>query len=134
MINSSASNEYDDERQKDDQVKSDHFWSFHEDLIAKSRQLTKNNEMRMADDLKYYLHQPPIKMDESPLKYWMSNMHSPLKSIALKYLSIIATSVPSERLFSQAGNILTEERNRLSGEHLQHLLFLNSLSAVDWLL
>lgn len=60
------------------------------------------------------------------------NMHSALKDIALKYLSIIATSVPSERLFSRAGNIITENRNRITSEHLQYLLFLNSLSVEDW--
>jgi len=62
------------------------------------------------------------------------NVHSGLKNIALKYLSVIATSVPSERLFSRAENIMTEPRNRITGEHLQQLLFLNSLSVEDWLL
>ncbi|TGZ41802.1 Zinc finger BED domain-containing protein 4 [Temnothorax longispinosus] len=88
----------------------------------------------MVNELQYYLNQPPMKMDGNPLKYWLINMHSDLKNIALKYLTIIATSVPSERLFSRAGNIVTESRNRITGKHLQQMLFLNSLSVEDWLL
>ena len=91
----------------------------------------------MVDELQYYLNQPLMKMDSNisnPLKYWLINMHSDLKNIALKYLTIIATSVPSERLFSRAGNIVTESRNRITSEHLQQMLFLNSLSVEDWLL
>lgn len=96
--------------------------------------MSKDNNFTMADKLKYYLNQPLMKMDDSPLKYWLMNINSGFKNIALKYLSLIATSVPSERLFSWAGNIVTENRNRISSEHLQQLLFLNSLSAEDWLL
>ncbi|EFN86513.1 hypothetical protein EAI_02075, partial [Harpegnathos saltator] len=36
----------------------------------------------------------------------------------------VATSVPSERLFSKAGLILTQQRNRLKGRLLSQLLFL----------
>ncbi|KYM96031.1 hypothetical protein ALC62_13318, partial [Cyphomyrmex costatus] len=38
---------------------------------------------------------------------------------------IVATSVPSERIFSKAGNNVTENCNRLSPKHLQEILFLN---------
>lgn len=72
-------------------------------------------------------------MDDSSLKYWLTNIHFRLTNIALKYLCIIATSVPSER-FSRAGNIIIESRNRLTGNNLQQLLFLNFLSVEDWLL
>lgn len=96
--------------------------------------MSQNNDFTMVDELKYYLNQPVMKLDDNPLKYWLMNIHSGLKNIALKYLCVIATSVLSERLFSRAGNIITENRNRLSGEHLQQLLFLNSLSVEDWLL
>lgn len=68
---------------------------------------------------------------ECPLKYWQNYSQSPLSKLAKRYLTIIATSVPSERLFSRAGNIITDLRNRLTGEHLQQLLFLNSLSIED---
>lgn len=121
--------------QQNNSIQNDNFWTFHENLVTKkSENMLKNNDFTITDEFKYYLNQPPIKMDENPLKYWLTHMHSSLKNIALKYLTIIATSVPSERLFSRAGNIVTENRNRITGEHLQQLLFLNSLPLEDWLL
>ncbi|EZA49239.1 hypothetical protein X777_12479 [Ooceraea biroi] len=59
-------------------------------------------------------------------------MYSSLHAIAKRYLSIVATSVPAERLFSKPGNIITEKRNKLSSEHLQCVLFLTYLSVQDW--
>jgi len=53
------------------------------------------------------------------LKYWLLNMHSKLNDITLKYLNIIASSVPSKRLFSRIGNIITENRDYIKAEHLK---------------
>lgn len=88
----------------------------------------------MPTDLKHYLDQPMIDRKESPIRYWLrlASVYPTLSVIAKKYLAIVGTSVPSERLFSRAGNILTDSRNRLSPDHLQQLLFLNSLSIKDW--
>lgn len=47
-----------------------------------------------------------------------------LREIANKYLCIPATSVPSERIFSKAGDIMTTKRNRLKDKYLNILLFL----------
>lgn len=41
-------------------------------------------------------------------------------------LSIPATSAASERVFSAGGNIITKNRNRLSGETVRYLLCLRS--------
>ncbi|XP_071580370.1 E3 SUMO-protein ligase ZBED1-like [Temnothorax nylanderi] len=114
--------------------KNDVFWAYHETLIHKSKQYissnTTNNEM--PEEFRYYLNQVPININECPLKYWQGHPHSSLAKLAKRYLTIIATSVPSERLFSRAGNIINDLRNRLTGQHLQQLLFLNSLSIEDW--
>lgn len=52
--------------------------------------------------------------------------------MALKHLSVMATSAPAERLFSKAGNILRKTRNRILGKRLPKLLFLNSLTEDLW--
>ncbi|XP_076302530.1 uncharacterized protein LOC143220837, partial [Lasioglossum baleicum] len=51
-----------------------------------------------------------------------------LFKIAEKYVNTSvfpATSVPSERIFSKAGQIMSERRNRLSAKNLDQLMFLN---------
>jgi len=45
--------------------------------------------------------------------------------MALKYACIPATSVPSERIFSKAGQIVSQRRNRLSPKNVDVLIFLN---------
>ncbi|EZA50770.1 hypothetical protein X777_10820 [Ooceraea biroi] len=86
----------------------------------------------MPENLRYYLHQEVIKMKVNPIAFWNHYPQSTLSKIAKRYLTVIATSVPSERLFSRAGNIMVDSRNKLSTLHLQQLLFLNSLSLEKW--
>ncbi|CAK1592527.1 unnamed protein product [Parnassius mnemosyne] len=49
----------------------------------------------------------------------------PLNVLALKYLSVPATSVPSERIFSKSGYILSSRRSRLQADAVDHIYFLN---------
>ena len=48
-----------------------------------------------------------------------------LSQLARRYLSAPSTSVVSERLFSVAGDIYDEKRNRLAPERAEMLLFIN---------
>jgi len=54
-----------------------------------------------------------IDRRENPIRYWLklTSVYPTLSIIARKYLAVVGTSVPSERLFSRAGNILTDSRN-----------------------
>ncbi|XP_029345286.1 zinc finger BED domain-containing protein 1 isoform X2 [Acyrthosiphon pisum] len=116
---------------------SDSLWSVHNELVTKKKaasQSSEQSEERIPTELKHYLNQPTIPLGDDILKYWdiNGNMFPLLKIIVQPFLSVVATSVPSERLFSKAGNIMTEKRNRFKGEKLQQLLFLSSLNFEDW--
>ncbi|KYN20124.1 Zinc finger BED domain-containing protein 1 [Trachymyrmex cornetzi] len=105
-------------------------WNIHDHMVAKNN----NNSNENLTELKQYLRQTVIERKKDPFQYWKSVKHTfpLLYELAIKYISILGTSVPLERIFSQAGNIKTDERNRLTGEHLNMLLFLSSLAFEDW--
>lgn len=75
-----------------------------------------------------------VPVNINPLEAWdvIKSMHPNLFEIAREKLSIIATSVPSERLFSKTGQILSKKRNRLTGKRLNKLVFMSSLNQEDW--
>lgn len=85
-------------------------------------------------ELRQYLNKPITAITTNPLETWenMKVEFPHLYIIARQYLSIIATSVPAERLFSEAGLIITDKRSRLTGEHLSQLIFLSSVSENFW--
>lgn len=66
------------------------------------------------------------RLSDNTLTLWkdMKSVYPILSNIAIKYLSTVATSVSSERLFSKAGLTLSNQRNRLTPKHLNELLFL----------
>jgi len=45
--------------------------------------------------------------------------------MAKRYLCIVATSVPSERVFSKSGQLISERRSRLTSKNVQMIMFLN---------
>ncbi|CAI6374785.1 unnamed protein product [Macrosiphum euphorbiae] len=55
-----------------------------------------------------------------------------LSQVAMKYCCVLASSVPSERLFSKVGNILTDCRSRLLSKRLFQLTFLSSIPDEYW--
>jgi len=78
-------------------------------------------------ELEKYVSLPFISLDADPLQWWKL-YHSQLPTVsllAMKYLCIPGTSVPSERIFSSAGNIITDHRSLLSPGHAEELIFLS---------
>lgn len=71
--------------------------------------------------------QNPNSKRNDPLLYWKQNEQSKpiLAKIARQFLCAPPGSVPSERLFSTAGDIADDKRNRLLPDKVEMLLFLN---------
>jgi len=61
----------------------------------------------------------------NPLAYWSLHPDRTAENIALKVLSIPATSAAVERLFSRAGRLIQPLRSRLLPATVEKLLFLS---------
>jgi hypothetical protein len=63
-----------------------------------------------------------------PLSWWKikASVYPRLIKVMTGRLCIVATSVPSERVFSKTGQIITERRNRISPLKARQLAFLNA--------
>ncbi|KAF0713571.1 zinc finger BED domain-containing protein 4-like [Aphis craccivora] len=107
--------------------KSFDLWSYH--TIIASLQI----EYRTLP-LNDYLIKPVVPINTNPFEAWdvIKSMHPNLFEITREKLSIVATSVPSERLFSKTGQILNKKRNRLTGKRLNKLVFMSFLREKDW--
>ncbi|XP_077063423.1 E3 SUMO-protein ligase ZBED1-like [Siphateles boraxobius] len=77
-------------------------------------------------ELDSYLVSPTIDSETDPLTWWrLHQVNFPqLSKLARKYLCIPATSSPSERLFSTAGNVVTCQRTCLKPTKVNMLVFL----------
>nr|XP_061819122.1 E3 SUMO-protein ligase ZBED1-like [Nerophis lumbriciformis] len=86
-----------------------------------------NDAEMVRNELVSYFGESPISKDENPLKWWKEHQarFPNLAMLARSYLSVPATSTPSERLFSAAGNIVNKKRTSLTPEHVDMLTFLH---------
>ncbi|KAJ8348869.1 hypothetical protein SKAU_G00274580 [Synaphobranchus kaupii] len=84
------------------------------------------DEQRATAEVAAYLQEEVIAGDSDPLAWWSANesRFPLLANIAKKYLCICATSTPSERVFSTAGNVLTPKRSLLKPDKVNMLVFL----------
>ena len=82
-------------------------------------------ELVQAEIVKYRSERP-IPLNSDPLQWWKVNAYQypMLFPLAKALLCIPATSVPSERVFSTAGDIVTQSRAALKAKHVDMLIFL----------
>ena len=99
-----------------------------------SPQLTSNQSSLFSifkqnstkEEVAIYLSLPELDFNFDPFVWWRDHKERfpILSKLARIYLPIPATSTPSERLFSDAGNLLTAKRTRLNPELFNRLMFL----------
>jgi hypothetical protein len=79
-----------------------------------------------------WLSRPPLSLDSTPdivEVYMQSKVYEfpIIPQIARDYLAIPATSAPSERVFSVAGNLISKKRTRITSENVRYVLCLRAL-------
>nr|XP_043067992.1 uncharacterized protein LOC122321580 isoform X2 [Drosophila bipectinata] len=80
--------------------------------------------------LRQYLEAPNSPENVEPLEFYKTCPDSmeALKSIAKQYFCVPASSTASERIFSKAGQVISERRSSLKPNIVNKLLFLNKNS------
>lgn len=70
-----------------------------------------------------------VNVFNNPLPWWKENSYRfPLvAALARQMLAIPATSAQSERLFSKAGQIVTDRRSSLGSDNVELLLFFSTV-------
>ena len=78
-------------------------------------------------ELELFVADPTIDCNQCPLRWWAANNKSyPLVAEVTRcLLAIPATSVASERLFSEAGDVIIHKKNEIGAPTKEdHLVFL----------
>ena len=77
--------------------------------------------------IRRYETEPTLKPTESPNDFWRKNrnIYPVMYQLALKYLSVQATSTSAERAMYLLGNLLTKKRMRLSDDNVKKLCYLS---------
>lgn len=109
-------------------------WNFHDRLVASKVRSMDETTLSYHAELTTYLDGDLLKRDADPIEYWKttSDVFPLLSKVALKFANVVSSSVPSERLFSGAGHVVNERRNRLTGDHVNMLVFLGSVPNGYW--
>lgn len=102
-------------------------WDDYETIICKVRP-TGTPTSQAIVEVQRYIDDAPIRRNEDPLKWWLQHkyIYPNLATIVRSKCNMVATSVPSERMFSKAGNLINERRTRLTSKKVKELMFLNA--------
>ncbi|CAG5057467.1 unnamed protein product [Parnassius apollo] len=98
-------------------------WKDHYKLVHRNWKSNKSEDS-LSDELSVYLSCPVGRLNDNPLEIWKDyKIQFPiLHKIVFKYLTMVGTSVLSERQFSQAAQVMTQQRNRVKGKRLRKIL------------
>ncbi|GFR60262.1 zinc finger BED domain-containing protein 1 [Elysia marginata] len=78
-------------------------------------------------EVRRFLEAEGLARTKNPLAWWRdhSQMFPRLALIAKDVLATPATLVPSERIFSKAGELISARRSRLSKKNVDMIIFLH---------
>uniref|UniRef100_A0A1A8EZV8 HAT C-terminal dimerisation domain-containing protein n=2 Tax=Nothobranchius korthausae TaxID=1143690 RepID=A0A1A8EZV8_9TELE len=114
------------EEQEQEEPQAYTVWRFFEER-ATGDTTRRNPSADAILEVRSYLEQPLFQRSADPLSWWETKGlgYPHLTHVMARRLCIVAASVPSERIFSKAGQIIGR-RNKISPSKLRHLVFLNA--------
>lgn len=111
-------------------------WGSHEEMVQSTREAVRTDDIpgRARSELRGFLGRDLVGIKADPLVVWegIKTLYPYLYKVARRLLSVVATSVPSERFFSRAGDIMDDKGSRLTARHLEQRLFLASIELDVW--
>ena len=101
---------------------------YDEVILVKVEEGPVSVEDKVRLEMTRFKAEPRCPLDCHPMDWWKDRMGSYpyLVKVAIRYLMIPATSVPSERVFSAAGNIVSKKRCSLSASNINMMIFLHA--------
>lgn len=122
-------NEADDGTLKKKELARKKLWEW-VDTRVEERKKSRSSSVIASSTLiiRHYLELPQPDRWKTPLPFCKKheNVIPEIFNLQRKYLCLPATSVPSERLFSAAGQVANDRRNRLDPKNVNSILFLHS--------
>ena len=103
------------------------FGSYYEEPESEAGENSVDPAVNKAEEeIAQYKMYKPISVDDDPLQWWRlhEGQFPLLATVARSMLAIPGTSVPSERVFSTAGDIITANRACLKWHKVDKMLFL----------
>ncbi|KAK3089656.1 hypothetical protein FSP39_005404 [Pinctada imbricata] len=105
---------------------------FLSDVMCVGESKVSNNDM-LKEEISRYIN---VEMEGNftVLQWWKQNeLYFPrLSRVARRFLCVQASSVPSERVFSVAGSLVSKKRSRLTPENVDKFIFLNKNMKGFW--
>lgn len=79
--------------------------------LARSSLIPSSPSSKAEKEVQRYQDSPPLPLSDEPLGWWKSEAckYPHLAKLAQRYLCVPGTSVPSERIFSTAGDIISAQ-------------------------
>lgn len=99
--------------------------NFDSQVLASQQHRTTSTDALI--ELRRYSEERPIPRNQDTLLWWKNNAQTfpSLSKLAKKNLVVVATSVPAERIFLKAGQLISHRRSAIKAKNVNMILFLN---------
>lgn len=104
------------------------FWDCFNEVADENNIQSRDHEKNpIATEIEFFLKEVRIDRSQDPYAWWSFNSkkYPILTSLAKTFLSAPCSSVYSERLFSEAGLVYENKRNRLLSANAENLVFIH---------